>query len=91
MFRLWASICKEASPYLAEQRSLSHFEFFGIDIILDQDGNVWLIECNKSPGLVGNIESYHFQIVAIIILTLTRTRKLRTLTEHVWQKIMCMT
>lgn len=27
------------------------YELFGIDVMLDADGKVWLLECNDSPGL----------------------------------------
>ena len=36
---------------MQEQRSPDHFEFFGIDVIADADGECWLIEINRVPGL----------------------------------------
>ena len=36
---------------MAHQTNLNNFEFFGIDVILDQQGHCWLIEANRLPGL----------------------------------------
>ena len=33
------------------QRNANHFDFFGIDIIADANGDCWLIEVNRLPGL----------------------------------------
>jgi len=32
------------------------FEFFGLDFMLDTDLNLWFIECNSSPQLIGTNE-----------------------------------
>ena len=29
------------------------FEMFGLDFLLDEDLNLWFIECNASPQMVG--------------------------------------
>lgn len=51
MKQLWAQVCEAVTPFMAQQRSGHHFDFFGIDIIADEGGKVWLIECNRLPGL----------------------------------------
>lgn len=33
------------------QKSQHHFEFFGIDVIVDEDDSCWIIEANRLPGL----------------------------------------
>lgn len=33
------------------QKSSRHFEFFGLDVIVDELGHAWLIEANRLPGL----------------------------------------
>ena len=44
-------------PNVAKQRRLLPrgndvgYELFGIDMMLDDAGKVWLLECNDSPGL----------------------------------------
>ena len=34
-------------------KSSSVFEMFGLDFVMDEDTNIWLIECNPSPQMVG--------------------------------------
>jgi hypothetical protein len=51
MKQLWAQVCEAVTPFMSQQRSPHHFEFFGIDIIADEMGRIWLIECNRLPGL----------------------------------------
>ncbi|CAM9193019.1 unnamed protein product [Chrysoparadoxa australica] len=51
MLALWGSVVEGAAPFMREQSSPHHFEFFGLDIIADQSGRVWLIEANRMPGL----------------------------------------
>ena len=48
---IWAAVVNEAFAYMTEQRSHKHFEFFGLDIIVDKTGMCWLIEINRLPGL----------------------------------------
>ena len=48
---IWAAVVNEASVYMSEQRSQKHFEFFGLDIIIDSANRCWLIEINRLPGL----------------------------------------
>ena len=48
---IWAAVVNEAYVYMSEQRSQKHFEFFGLDIIVDRTGKCWLIEINRLPGL----------------------------------------
>ena len=48
---IWAAVVAEAHIYMDKQRSEKHFEFFGIDIIVDSSGDCWLIEINRLPGL----------------------------------------
>lgn len=48
---LWANTTAAASPFMSEQRNANHFEFFGIDVIADGQGDCWLIEANRLPGL----------------------------------------
>jgi hypothetical protein len=44
---IWASIIEAASPFICKQRSPDHFEFFGLDIIIDKQGGCWLLEANR--------------------------------------------
>lgn len=48
---MWQGVAQAAAPFMQEQRSPNHFEFFGIDVIADANGECWLIEINRVPGL----------------------------------------
>jgi hypothetical protein len=48
---LWSSLCLAAKPFMIYQENEKNFEFFGFDIIADENGNCWLIEVNRLPGL----------------------------------------
>jgi hypothetical protein len=48
---MWQEIAEAAAPFMQEQRSPGHFEFFGIDVMADAEGSCWLIEINRVPGL----------------------------------------
>jgi len=37
-------------------KTSSVFELFGLDFVMDEDLNIWFIECNASPQLVGTNE-----------------------------------
>ncbi len=37
-------------------KSSSLFEMFGLDFVMDEQTNIWLIECNPSPQLIGTTE-----------------------------------
>ena len=60
-----ADLVTQAAPFLAYQRSEHHFEFIGVDFIVDATtGNACLIECNCPPNntgsdAVGTIEDFH--------------------------------
>ncbi len=60
-----ADLVTQASPFLAYQRSEHHFEFIGVDFIVDaMTGKACLIECNCPPNntgsdTVGAIEDFH--------------------------------
>lgn len=47
MKKIWYSLVLTVAPYMNIQRSPLHFEFFGIDIICDDDGGCWMIEANR--------------------------------------------
>eukprot|EP01041_Mallomonas_annulata_P000692 gene692-1322_t len=47
---LWASVAIAVTPFMCVQRP-HHFEFFGIDVISDENGACWCIEINRHPGL----------------------------------------
>ena len=36
-----------ASEFMAEQQSENNFEFFGIDVIVDENNECWLLEINR--------------------------------------------
>jgi len=36
------------------QASEHHFEFFGLDFIMDVHGNAWLLEVNRLPGITSS-------------------------------------
>jgi hypothetical protein len=44
---LWKAVVDAAAPYMQNQLSDKHFEFFGLDIIADTDHCCWLIEINR--------------------------------------------
>ena len=48
---MWNEIAVACKPFMKEQISPHHFEFFGIDVIEYGDGLCWLIEVNRLPGL----------------------------------------
>lgn len=48
---LWGEVAKACSSFMKHQTSANHFEFFGIDVIADEDGTCWLLEVNRLPGL----------------------------------------
>lgn len=50
--RMWAAVVKAALPYMQEQTSERHFEFFGIDVIADTAGQCWLVEANRCVNAV---------------------------------------
>jgi len=37
-------------------KSPSVFEMYGLDFVIDEDTNIWFIECNPSPQMVGTSE-----------------------------------
>ena len=43
-----------AAPYMQEQLSPLHFEFFGIDVIADSMGASWLVEANRYNSSTSN-------------------------------------
>lgn len=49
---MWTAVVKAAMPYMQEQGSARHFEFFGIDIIADTAGQCWLVEANRCANEV---------------------------------------
>ncbi len=51
IIRVWEAVVTAAAPFMKNQKSESHFEFFGIDIVCDTSGKCWLIEVNRLPGL----------------------------------------
>ena len=58
---MWQAVAHEAAPFMREQRSPHHFEFFGIDVMADATGEVWLIEINRVPGLETSRNRCHSQ------------------------------
>ena len=60
-----ADLVTQAIPFLSYQRSEHHFEFIGVDFIVDTTtGHAHLIECNCPPNntgsdAVGTIEDFH--------------------------------
>ena len=51
MKHIWIELVQASSPYLAHQASQHHFEFYGLDYIANEDGQCYLIEVNRLPGL----------------------------------------
>jgi len=53
---------KEAFIHIARMsekglyKSSGLFEMFGLDFVMDEETNIWLIECNPSPQLIGTTE-----------------------------------
>jgi hypothetical protein len=45
--QIWRDLVQAAAPFMKHQRSVEHFEFFGIDLIEDQAGQCWLVEINR--------------------------------------------
>eukprot|EP01034_Spumella_vulgaris_P021945 gene21945-28025_t len=48
---IWRAVTEAAAPFMCRQSSARHFEFFGMDVIADEQGDCWLIEANRLPGL----------------------------------------
>ena len=48
---LWTDLVNAVVPFMAHQRSPNFFEFFGLDVIVDDTYRCWLIEVNRLPGL----------------------------------------
>lgn len=44
---IWKELTLAAEKFMGFQRNNSTFEFFGFDIIADQDENCWLVEVNR--------------------------------------------
>lgn len=52
---LWLDVAEASAPFMSHQRNSNNFEFFGIDIIADEDGACWFIEANRLPGLESSL------------------------------------
>jgi hypothetical protein len=48
---IWSDLITAASPFLAQQLSSTHYEFVGLDILVDSHGHCHLLEVNRCPGL----------------------------------------
>lgn len=48
---VYGTLVQAVHPYMAEQRSSLHFDFYGLDLIADEDGELHLLEVNRLPGL----------------------------------------
>ena len=44
---MWSAVVGAAHPYMQQQLSPLHFEFFGVDVIADTSGQCWLVEANR--------------------------------------------
>ena len=44
---IWREVGIAATPFMRNQISSNHFEFFGIDIIADEFGKCWMVEANR--------------------------------------------
>jgi hypothetical protein len=49
--RAFVHTARMAESYLLKSSSV--FEMFGLDFLLDENLNLWFIECNASPQLIG--------------------------------------
>ena len=49
--RIWGNLILAATPFMSRQVSPHHFDFYGIDIMIDANQGSWLLECNRLPGL----------------------------------------
>jgi hypothetical protein len=52
LLRAAGAVVEAALPYMQHQASPRHFEFFGIDVIADHAGQVWLIKANRSAEII---------------------------------------
>lgn len=48
---MWREIALACTEFMKEQSNPNNFEFYGFDVILDQNRQCWLIEINRLPGL----------------------------------------
>jgi len=48
---IWKDVTVACRPFMEQQTCPTHFEFFGIDVVADTNGDCWLIEVNRLPGL----------------------------------------
>jgi hypothetical protein len=59
---IWREVAVAAEPFLRHQSSRNHFEFYGIDVLVDSgtggaDPTCWLIEINRLPGLESSAQN----------------------------------
>lgn len=53
-----------AAPYMEHQNGEHNFEFFGVDLIADEDGCCWLIEANRY--VVVNIDYMQVLLITFV-------------------------
>lgn len=59
IINMWSNLVTAAIPFIQYQNSKYHYDFFGIDIIVDTNNDVWLLECNRLPGLQSSINNQY--------------------------------
>lgn len=62
--KLWNNVVAAAADFMWEQRNENHFEFFGIDVIVDSNNKSWLIEINRYRTTFGNNEVLFYTCIS---------------------------
>jgi len=52
---MWKSVALAVRPFMQKQKCRDHFEFYGIDVVADEQGRCWLLEVNRLPGLESSL------------------------------------
>jgi hypothetical protein len=92
---VWREVVKAAIPFMKHQTSLHHFEFFGLDFIADESQYVWLLECNRLPGLESSTnnklaedELYDDMMASMLRLVLPHTLRLEESQDKgMWKQV----
>ena len=50
-------VTEAVTPFMKAQRQRNHFEIFGIDLIIDDNRDCWLIEINRKPSFGYSVQN----------------------------------
>ena len=94
---VWNDLINQSSKYMKYQTNENHFEYFGIDIIIDEYNTCYLIEVNRLPGLESSnnnfIEENQFydkmmsSLLNIVMKPIFKTYNESEVDQGLWKKI----